>query len=155
MKERTFALIKPDAVAAKVVGRILDQVEAEFELVSLHLIHWTRREAEEFYGEHRGRPFFVGLVDFMCSAPMVCMILERDNAIQAWREMMGATNPEEAKHNTIRHQFGTAGPRNAVHGSDSVKSAQREMDFLHQCLKDRWCTTTIEPPPDTLPNPGL
>jgi nucleoside-diphosphate kinase len=126
-KERTFAIIKPDAVRKGVIGPILDMAYRA-NLIPHKMVmadplpHFWRG----FYAEHEGKPFYGALVEFMCSGPSVFLLLEGPDAIVRWRELMGATNPEKAQAHTIRGKFGTAGPANAVHGSDSIESARRE-----------------------------
>jgi len=129
--ERTLAIIKPDAVAAHHTGKIIDRIEQEgFSIVDMRKITLDRELAEKFYAEHQGKPFFHQLVDYMASGPIMVIILEKINAIEAWRELMGTTDPKDAKEGTLRKQFGTDLGRNAVHGSDSQKSAQREIPFF-------------------------
>ncbi|MCS6790468.1 MAG: nucleoside-diphosphate kinase [Bacteroidia bacterium] len=129
--ERTLGLIKPDALLAGHTGKILDRIEAAgFRIVGLKLVHLTREEAEAFYAVHRSRPFFSSLVGFMSSGPVVAFVLEKENAIQAYRELMGATNPAQAAPGTLRALFGQNVERNAVHGSDSPENAQREIYFF-------------------------
>ena len=130
-KERTFAIVKPDAVAAGNVGRILGLVEENgFRIVALKKLHISRAQAEGFYAVHRERPFFSGLVTFMTEGPVVVMVLEADNAIAKWRELMGATNPANAAEGTIRKRFATNIERNAVHGSDAPETAAVEIPFF-------------------------
>jgi nucleoside-diphosphate kinase len=129
--ERTFAIIKPDAVAAGNVGRILGIIEEKgFRIIGLKKISISRTQAEGFYAVHRQRPFFAGLVQFMTEGPVVAMVLEGDNAITKWRELMGATNPANAAEGTIRKQFATNIERNAVHGSDAPETAAVEIPFF-------------------------
>ncbi len=129
--QRTFAMIKPDAVGKQVVGKILARIEEEgFRIVALRQARMTRAEAEGFYAVHRERPFFKDLTAFMSSGPAVLMVLERDGAIKHWRDTMGATNSEEAAEGTIRKQFGTDIERNAVHGSDAPETAATEIAYF-------------------------
>ncbi len=129
--ERTLAIVKPDAVARRIAGEILSTIEQnEFRVLGMRMIHLTPREAEGFYEVHRGKPFFEGLVDFMTEGPVIVMALERDNAIQKWREVMGATNPANAAEGTIRKRFGTAIDRNCVHGSDAPETARAEIAYF-------------------------
>ncbi|MEL6443505.1 MAG: nucleoside-diphosphate kinase [Bacteroidota bacterium] len=125
--ERTLAIIKPDAVAAGHAGKILDRILAEgFAVRAMKLVHLTKREAEGFYAVHDGRPFFEELTTFMSSAPCVPLVLERDDAVAKWREVIGATNPAEAAEGTIRKRFATSIGENAVHGSDSAANGIKE-----------------------------
>ncbi|MBI3089740.1 MAG: nucleoside-diphosphate kinase [Candidatus Tectomicrobia bacterium] len=133
--ERTLAIIKPDAVAAGVVGKILSRVEAAgFTIRALKLVHLSKRQAEGFYQVHRERPFFQDLTTFMSSGPAVPLLLERENAIAAWRELMGATNPAQAAEGTLRKEFATDIEKNAVHGSDSPATAAYEIAFFFSAL---------------------
>ncbi len=129
--ERTFAIIKPDAVAKGVAGRILARIEQEgFTIRAMRLTHLSKREAEGFYAVHRARPFFSGLTDFMSSGPCVVMVLEAPDAIKKWRETMGATNPANAAEGTIRKRFAASIERNCVHGSDAPETAAVEIPFF-------------------------
>jgi nucleoside-diphosphate kinase len=129
--ERTFAIIKPDAVAKGYTGAILAMVEqAGFRIVGLKRTRLSRAQAEGFYAVHRERPFFEGLVTFMTEGPVVVMVLEKENAIADWRALMGATNPANAAEGTIRKQFAENIERNAVHGSDAPATAAVEIPFF-------------------------
>ncbi len=129
--ERTFAIIKPDAVAAGNTGKILAMIEAAgFRIVAMRKEHLTRPVAEGFYAVHKGKGFFAELVDFMTEAPVVLLALEREDAIAKWREVMGATNPENAEEGTIRKLFGTNIGRNASHGSDGPETAAFELSWF-------------------------
>lgn len=129
--ERTFAIIKPDAVAAGHTGEILAMAEqAGFRIVALRRIRMSRREAEAFYAVHRERPFFPSLVNFITEGPCVVAVLEAENAIARWRELMGPTDPARAPEGTIRKRFGTNIERNAVHGSDAPETAAVEVPFF-------------------------
>ncbi|MBK5294279.1 MAG: nucleoside-diphosphate kinase [Acidobacteriia bacterium] len=129
--ERTFAMIKPDAVAGGHTGDIISIIEkAGFRVVALRKHHITRKQAEGFYAVHQARPFFGGLVKFMTEAPAIVMVLENENAIAAWRELMGATNPANAAEGTIRKKFATDIERNCVHGSDALETAAQEIPFF-------------------------
>ena len=131
MLEKTFAIIKPDAVAAKNAGKIIDRIESEgFIIKGMKKIHMTKSLAEKFYFVHRERPFYNDLTDFMSSAPCIVMCLERENAIKGWRDLMGATNPEAAEANTLRKLFGKNIDNNAVHGSDAPETAAEEIAFF-------------------------
>ena len=131
MTERTFAIIKPDAVKARVAGRILARIEeAGFTVRGLRLTHLSKREAEGFYAVHRERPFFGELVEFMTSGPSVVMALEKENAVQEWRDLMGPTDATKAPKGTIRGDFGTSMGENASHGSDSPENAKIELSYF-------------------------
>src|SRR5262245_36625895 len=127
----TFAMIKPDAVASGSSGKILAHLEAAgFAVRAMRQVRLTRVEAEAFYAVHRGRPFFEELVEFMSSGPAVAMALEASNAVLAWREAIGATDPAEAAPGTIRKLWAASKGKNAVHGSDSDENAAREIAFF-------------------------
>jgi nucleoside-diphosphate kinase len=129
--ERTFAIIKPDAVANGHAGAILTMItEAGFKVVGMRLKRLSKAEAEAFYGVHKERGFFSGLVSFMTEAPVVLLALEREDAIAKWRELMGATNPANAAEGTIRKRFAENIERNSVHGSDAVETAAQEIPFF-------------------------
>ncbi len=129
--ERTLSIIKPDAVAKNVVGQILSRFEsAGLTIVACKMMHLSREQAEGFYAEHSERGFFGDLVDFMTSGPVSVQVLEGDNAIIANRDLMGATNPQEAGAGTIRADFAQSIDANAVHGSDSAASASREIAYF-------------------------
>src|SRR5689334_19802410 len=129
--ERTFGIIKPDAVKKGHTGAILAMVEENgFRIVGLKTRRISKREAEAFYAVHKERPFFNGLVSFMTEGPVVLMVLERDNAIAKWRELMGATNPANAAEGTIRKKFAENIERNSVHGSDAPETAAQEIPFF-------------------------
>ncbi len=129
--ERTFAIIKPDAVANRHVGDILSIVEKSgFRILAMKSKRLSKSEAEAFYAVHKERPFFNGLVTFMTEGPVVLLALERDGAISKWREVMGATNPANANEGTIRKQFAESIERNCVHGSDAPETATQEIPFF-------------------------
>ena len=129
--ERTFAIIKPDAVKARHAGQILQRIEESgFRILALRLQHLTKTEAEGFYAVHRARPFFGSLTDFMSSGPCIVMCLEAPDAIKKWRTLMGATDPAKADAGTLRKQFGVDLTSNAVHGSDSAENGLRETAFF-------------------------
>ncbi len=131
--ERTLSIIKPDAVAKDIVGKIYSRFEkAGLKIVGARMLHLSREKAEGFYAEHKGRPFFEDLVSFMTSGPVVVSVLEGENAVAAHRELMGATNPQEAEPGTIRADFAQTIDENAVHGSDSPASAAREVAYFFQ-----------------------
>ncbi|WP_444895046.1 nucleoside-diphosphate kinase [Microbulbifer sp. SSSA005] len=129
--ERTLSIIKPDAVAKNVIGEIESRFEkAGLSIVAMKMVQLSREKAEGFYAEHKERPFFKDLVDFMTSGPVVVQVLEGENAILANRDLMGATNPKEAAAGTIRADFADSIDANAVHGSDSAESAAREVSYF-------------------------
>lgn len=131
--ERTLSIIKPDAVAKNVIGKIYTRFEdAGLKIVAAKMQQLSREQAEGFYAEHKERPFFKDLVDFMTSGPVVVQVLEGENAISKNRELMGATNPKEAAPGTIRADFAESIDANAVHGSDSPASAEREVAYFFQ-----------------------
>jgi nucleoside-diphosphate kinase len=129
--ERTFSIIKPDAVKAGQAGQILARIEKDgFRIVALRLRNLTREEAEGFYHVHRQRPFFGSLTAFMSGGPCITMVLERDNAIARLRELMGATDPAKAAAGTIRKDFAASIEANAIHGSDAPETAQFEIGYF-------------------------
>lgn len=129
--ERTFAIIKPNAVKSHVIGKIITMIEeAGFSLVTAQMKQLSRSEAEGFYGEHKERPFFKGLCDFMTSGPVMLIVLEQDGAIEKWRKLMGATDPAKAAPGTIRKLYGEGIEANSTHGSDSPTSAAREIAYF-------------------------
>lgn len=129
--ERTFAIIKPDAVAARQTGEIIAVIEkAGFRIVGMKMKRLSQREAEGFYAVHRERPFFASLVKFMTEGPVVVMALEAPDAIRKWRDAMGATNPANAAEGTIRKRFAQSIERNCVHGSDAPETAAVEIPFF-------------------------
>ncbi len=131
MGTKTFAIIKPDAVKNGYTGKIYDRIlQAGFNILSAKLLKMTNEQAEGFYNVHRERPFFNDLVEFMTSGPCMVLALEKSNAVAAWRETIGATNPDEAKENTIRKDFASNVQENAVHGSDSDENAEKEIAFF-------------------------
>ena len=138
MSNLTFGIVKPDAVSAGNTGSIIQRIlDNGFRIRSLKLIHMTQTEAEGFYAVHRERPFFAGLTEFMSSAPCVVMALEKEGAVKAWRDLMGATDPEKADEGTLRKEFGGSVGENAVHGSDSDENAAIEIAyFVRQALVD-------------------
>ena len=131
MLERTLAIIKPDAVASNYSGKIIDVLEENgFSIVGMKKIKLSKEDAEKFYIVHKERPFYSSLTTFMSEGPIIVMVLEKENAIEEYRKLMGATNPEDAEEGTIRKKFGTNIERNAVHGSDSKESASFEIPFF-------------------------
>jgi nucleoside-diphosphate kinase len=134
--ERTFAIIKPDAVRARAAGRILARVEdAGFTVRAMRLQHLTKKEAEGFYAVHRERPFFGSLTEFMSSGPCIVMALEAPDAIKKWRELMGATDPGKAAAGTLRKEFGASIENNATHGSDAPETAAFELGYFFRGLE--------------------
>ena len=131
MKDKTFAIIKPDAVNKGYTGKIYDRIlKADFNIIGAKLLQMTPEKAKEFYSVHKDRPFFNDLIDFMTSGPSMVLALQKDNAVQSWRDTIGATNPEEAIEDTIRKDFASNVQENAVHGSDSDENAQKEIAFF-------------------------
>jgi nucleoside-diphosphate kinase len=134
--ERTFAIIKPDAVEQRLAGKILARIEeAGFTVRAMRLHHLTKKEAEGFYAVHRERPFFGGLTDFMSSGPCVLMALEAPDAIRKWRTLMGATDPAKADAGTLRKDFGSSIERNATHGSDATETAAFELGYFFRGME--------------------
>ena len=134
--ERTFAIIKPDAVAAGHAGPILARIHsAGFTVRAMRLQHLTKREAEGFYAVHRERPFFGALTDFMSSGPCVLLALESQDAILKWRGTMGPTDPAKAEPGTLRRDFGTSIERNATHGSDAPETAAFELGYFFRGME--------------------
>ncbi len=129
--ERTLAILKPDSVARGIAGEILSLIERnEFRIRGMKMLRLSRAAAEGFYEVHRGKPFFPGLIEFMTEGPVIVLALERENAIEKWREVMGATNPADAAEGTIRGRFGTAVDRNCTHGSDAPGTARLEIAWF-------------------------
>lgn len=129
--ERTLSIIKPDAVAKNVIGAVVHRFEtAGLRIVAQKMMHLSKEQAEGFYAEHKERPFFGALVEFMTSGPIVVMALEGEGAVRKNREIMGATNPQEAAAGTLRADFAETIDENAVHGSDAVESASREIGYF-------------------------
>jgi nucleoside-diphosphate kinase len=134
--QRTLAIIKPDAVAKGVVGQILTRIEgAGFKILAARLVHMTERDAAGFYAVHRDRPFFRSLCEFMTQGPCLPMVLEAENAIQRWRDLMGATDFRKAAPGTIRADFASSIEANAAHGSDSVETAAAEIAYFFSNLE--------------------
>ena len=132
----TFAIIKPHAVGAGHTGRIIDRIiSGGFRIRAMKMIHQTRQQAEGFYEVHRGKPFYEGLTEFMSSGPCVVMALEKDGAVKAWRDLMGATDPAKADEGTIRKEFGGSVGENATHGSDSDENAAIEISYFFSRLE--------------------
>lgn len=130
MAQRTFSIIKPDAVRKGFTGAILAEIEkAGFKIVSIKKQSISKEQAKGFYAVHVGKPFFDGLCDFISSGPLVLMVLEKDNAIADWRKLMGATNPANADEGTLRKKFAGSMSENAVHGSDGEETAAFEIGY--------------------------
>ncbi len=136
MAERTLSIIKPDATAKNLIGKIIARFEAEgLKICALRKVHLSKREAEGFYAVHSERPFFGELTDFMSSGPCVVLVLEGENAISRNREIMGATNPAEAAENTLRKLYANSIGENAVHGSDSPENALIEISYFFRATE--------------------
>lgn len=136
MLEKTFAMIKPDAVKAKSSGAIIELIERNgFTILGMEKTALSKEKAQIFYAVHKERPFFGELVDFVSSGPVIIMALERENAIQAWRDLMGATDPNKAQIGTLRKMFGTNVGSNATHGSDAPETAQQELSLFFPYIK--------------------
>jgi nucleoside-diphosphate kinase len=134
--ETTFAIIKPDAVRARVAGRILARIEeAGFSIRAMRFTHLTKAEAEGFYAVHRERPFFGSLTSFMSSGPCIVMALEAPDAIRKWRALMGATDPAKAEAGTLRREFGASIEFNATHGSDAPETAAFELGYFFRGME--------------------
>ena len=131
MSERTLAIIKPDAVAARQAGKILQRIEdAGFQIRAIRQVYLTKGEAEGFYAVHRERPFFASLTSFMSSGPAIVLALEAPDAIKKWRTLMGATDPAKADPGTLRKEFGRSIEHNATHGSDAPETAAYELGYF-------------------------
>ena len=136
MSNLTFGIVKPDAVKAGHTGAIIQRIlDDGFKIRGLKLIHMTRAQAEGFYAVHSERPFFSGLTEFMSSGPCVVMALEKESAVKAWRDLMGATDPAKADAGTLRKEFGGSVGENAVHGSDSDENAAIEIAYFFSRLE--------------------
>jgi nucleoside-diphosphate kinase len=134
--ERTLAIIKPDAVASRAAGRIIQRIEeAGFQIRAIRMLHLSTREAEGFYAVHRERPFFPSLTKFMSSGPAIVLALEADGAIKKWRNLMGATDPAKADAGTLRKEFGRSIENNATHGSDAPETAAFELSYFFSGLE--------------------
>jgi nucleoside-diphosphate kinase len=131
MGNKTFAIIKPDAVKAGNTGKIYDRIlQAGFNVISAQLLKMSEEQAKGFYAVHKERPFFNDLIEFMTSGACMVLALQKDNAVESWRKSIGATNPKDADKNTIRRDFATNVQENAVHGSDSDENAEKEIAFF-------------------------
>ena len=134
--EQTLAIIKPDAVAARYAGRIIQRIEeAGFQIRAMRLLRLSQTEAEGFYAVHRQRPFFKSLTSFMASGPVVVLALEAEDAIKKWRALMGATDPAKADAGTLRKEFGASIENNATHGSDAPETAAFELGYFFQGME--------------------
>ena len=131
MTERTFSIIKPDAVKRNLIGAILTRFEQNgFKIIASKMVRLTREQAEGFYAEHQGKEFFAPLVEYMMSSPIVVSVLEKENAVKDYRTLIGTTNPETAEEGTIRKDFALSQRENSVHGSDSIENANREIAYF-------------------------
>lgn len=131
MKEKTLGLIKPDATKRNLVGEILAVIESErFEIVGLKMMRFERKDAEQFYAEHQGKPFFEDLLDYMTSDNIVAFVIEGENAVARYRELMGTTDPAAAQEGTLRKLFALSKNENSVHGSDSREASDREIALV-------------------------
>ena len=131
--EKTLSIIKPDATSRNIIGKIISRFEENnLKVSALKLIQLTKEDAAAFYSEHKGKPFFDKLANYMISSPIVVQVLEGENAVKRNRERMGATNPSDAEPGTLRYDFAESIDANAVHGSDSIESAEREINFFFQ-----------------------
>jgi nucleoside-diphosphate kinase len=129
--ERTLAIIKPDAVASRYAGRIIQRIEeAGFQIRAMRMLHLSKLDAEGFYAVHRERPFFASLTSFMSSGPVIVMALEAADAIKKWRTLMGATDPSKAEAGTLRKELGRSIENNATHGSDAPETAAFEVGYF-------------------------
>lgn len=134
--EQTFAIIKPDAVEINATGEIIKRIQSNgFKIKAMKMLRLSREMAEEFYDVHRGKPFYDELNSFMISGPIVAMVLEKENAIKDWRDLMGATDFRKAAEGTIRRDFGSAMEKNAVHGSDAPETAAKEISFFFSSME--------------------
>jgi len=134
--QRTLSIVKPDAVANGVAGEILRRIQAEgLRIIGLKMLHLTEQQARGFYAVHKERPFYADLVRFMTSGPVVVAVLEGENAIARWRDLMGATNPAEAAAGSIRKDFGSDIEKNASHGSDAPETARIEIPYFFDALE--------------------
>jgi nucleoside-diphosphate kinase len=134
--ERTLSIVKPDGVQKHLIGEVIKRFEDRgLTVIGLKMISMDKKEAEGFYAVHRGKPFFESLTTFMSSGPSVVMVLEGEGAISKTRELMGATDPKQAKERTLRHQFATNIEKNVVHGSDAPETAAFEIKYFFNCLE--------------------
>jgi len=134
--EKTFAIIKPDACSTGIAGRVLAKMEENsFQVIAMKKLWMTKKQAEGFYAVHREKPFFNSLTDFMSSGPCIVLVLQKENAIAAWRKLMGATNPANADPGTIRKEFAQSMVANTVHGSDAPETASYEITYFFSALE--------------------
>ena len=134
--EKTFAIIKPDACSRNISGKILAKIEENgYQVIALKKLWMTKKQAEGFYAVHQGKPFFGSLTDFMSSGPCIVLVLQKENAIAAWRNLMGATNPANAEPGTIRKEFARSMEANSVHGSDAPETAAYEIAYFFSALE--------------------
>ncbi|MBI2877185.1 MAG: nucleoside-diphosphate kinase [Candidatus Tectomicrobia bacterium] len=134
--ERTLAILKPDALKRRVTGKMMQRIEEKgFRVVALKMLALSKQDAQAFYRIHAQRPFYESLTEYMSSGPVVAMVLEKENAIDALRELMGATNPEQAAEGTLRKEFGLDVEKNSIHGSDSPASAATEIPFFFNTME--------------------
>ena len=134
--ERTFAIIKPDAVGRNISGKIMSKIEENgFTIVAMKKLWLTKKEAEGFYAVHKGKGFFEDLTNYMSSGPCVALVLQKEGAIAAWRKLMGATNPANAELGTIRKEFAVDLEKNSVHGSDAPETAEYEIKYFFSNLE--------------------
>jgi nucleoside-diphosphate kinase len=133
MVQKTLAIIKPDAIKKRIIGKIIQRIEEEgFHISGLRMLHLSKEEAKGFYIVHKDKPFYESLTDFMSSGEIMIMILEREDVINHWRKVMGATDPALADPGTLRRAYGFSIERNAVHGSDSTETAGWEIDYFYK-----------------------
>ena len=134
--ERTFGIIKPDAVTRNITGKIISKIEENgFTIIAMKKLWLTKKQAGGFYAVHKDKPFFQSLTDYMSSGPCIAMVLEKDNAIAAWRKLMGATNPTQASPGTIRKEYAVNLETNSVHGSDAAETAEFEIKYFFSNLE--------------------
>ena len=134
--EMTFAIIKPDACSRGIAGQVLAKIEENgFQVIAMKKLWMTKKQAEGFYAVHQGKLFFSSLTDFMSSGPCIVLVLQKENAIAAWRRLMGATNPANAEPGTIRKEFARSMEANAVHGSDAPETASYEIAYFFSALE--------------------
>ncbi len=131
MKERTLAILKPDCIEAKVTGKVIDEIlAAGFDIIAMKMVKMDAKTAGEFYRVHKDKPFYRDLVAFMSSGRCIPMVLEKENAVEDFRKLIGATDPAEAEEGTIRKKYATSKQNNIVHGSDSPENARLEISFF-------------------------
>jgi nucleoside-diphosphate kinase len=134
--ERTFGIIKPDAISRRMSGKIMMKIEENgFNVIAMKKLWLTKQEASGFYAVHKGKPFFESLTDYMSSGPCIAMVLEKDNAVAAWRKLMGSTNPANAEPGTIRKEYAVNLEKNSVHGSDAPETAAYEIRYFFSELE--------------------